>query len=260
MRYFKIIFALARYCLIRLFEFRSELIGWSVANLVQGLLIIYIVDLIFGQVHAVAGWTRDEALLVAIVQGMMISLLWFFVFPSLTFYSRLIRKGELDFFLTKPINPRFLLSFSRFEFDNYIRFGVLAMIFISVVKSTVLLAVDRVAGFIFLTLLGLVIFYNLLFFIATFSFWLVRQFNILDVMDSILDVGRYPTEVFKGLSKILFFYVIPVAYIATFPVKALLGKATVSDYVIGIFLALALFGISQWFWNFALKRYSSASS
>jgi len=73
-------------------------------------------------------------------------------------------------------------------------------------------------------------------------------------------MGKFPVDIFKGFFRIILIYVVPVAYIATFPVEALLGKVGWERIIPAIFLAVGTFALSQWFWNFALRHYSSASS
>jgi ABC-2 type transport system permease protein len=54
--------------------------------------------------------------------------------------------------------------------------------------------------------------------------------------------------------------VLPVAFLATIPAKALLGKASGAFLLFAAAWAFAFFVLSRLFWRFALRHYTSASS
>jgi ABC-2 type transport system permease protein len=55
-------------------------------------------------------------------------------------------------------------------------------------------------------------------------------------------------------------FIVPVAFITTFPAAALIHKLEPVYALYGIGFALALLLLSAWFWKFALRFYASASS
>lgn len=96
--------------------------------------------------------------------------------------------------------------------------------------------------------------------ITTTNFWFINIYNLEDLFHEISQVGRVPVYVFQRGMRFIFTYIIPVAFIATFPVQVLLGRSDPKITVLALVLALISFFLSQKFWNFALKHYSSASS
>ena len=59
---------------------------------------------------------------------------------------------------------------------------------------------------------------------AAASFWVVRLDNLMFLLGSIFDVVRWPVQVFQGVWRIVFTFVIPVAVMTTFPAMALLSR------------------------------------
>jgi ABC-2 type transport system permease protein len=51
-----------------------------------------------------------------------------------------------------------------------------------------------------------------------------------------------------------------MAFVATFPVQVLLGKAGFELVFVGLATAVIFLFLASRFWNFALRHYSSASS
>lgn len=109
-------------------------------------------------------------------------------------------------------------------------------------------------------LCGIAIIYSLFFMITTTNFWFINLFNLEFFLESISDVGKIPTFVFKGLARLFFFYIFPVVFIATYPTMALLGKLRLADLGIMVITSGVFIVVSQLFWRYALSRYQSASS
>ncbi len=260
-KYLRIVWAFARYGLIWAMEYRFNFLIWGLIGVMWTATFVFSADLIFGQVHTVAGWTRSEALLLIATEAMFVGLMWFFVFPNLQIFSRLIRKGELDFLLIKPVNSRFLVSIRDWGYDPLVRVIVVGFFIASLVsKENLPVTAISVFGYIFLLLCGMVIFYNLFFAAMVTNFWMIKNENLIDLFHNIMDAGRFPAQIYKGVFEIIFTFAIPIVYVATFPVQALLNRTGPGTYLLAVVLVGVTTFASQWFWNFALRHYTSASS
>lgn len=261
MKYLKVAGAFYRYCLIRLLEFRSEFWTWSLVSPGWGFLSLATILLIFNQVNDIAGWTRTEVVLTSVAGSIFMSLLWWMVFPSLYNFMELIRTGGFDFYLLKPINSQFLVSVSRFEFDNYLRVVIMVglLIFLGL-TGYITATLASVVCFVVTIFFGLIIFYSFFFIISTLAIWLINMEGIEDFFDSVITLGRYPTYIYNGVLRVVFFYIIPMAFVATFPIKVLLGKTGLETVVLSGLMAGGFLLASHKFWLFALRHYSSASS
>lgn len=260
MRYLKLIAANFKYCLLRILEFRAEVFSWTFISLFWALVHLMITNIIFGQVDSIAGWTRQEALVLSVTGSMFNSLLWLFIIPSILDLSEKIRKGDFDFYLLRPVDSQFLVSISRFEFDSYLRVLAMIILLFRLVPQAGPVSVFGILGFVILIGLGMVIYYSMFLLIATLCFWLIQLEALEDLFDTMVTMGRYPTSIFEGGLRVIFFYLIPMVFVATFPVQVLLGKSGFELVVLGFVMAAVFLFASNRFWNFALKHYSSASS
>lgn len=261
MKYIKVFLCFARYGLIWVMEYRFNFVCWAILGVMWSFLFIYLGELIFGQVKSIAGWTRPETLLVLATETMFVGFLWLFIFPNLKLFSELIRKGKLDFYLIKPMSSRFLVSTQDWALDQLIRIPIVILFIIVLIeKNNLPVSFVSVIGYIFLFFCGAIIFYNIFFAVTITNFWLIHVNNLSDFFHNVLDFGRFPTRIYNGLLYFVAIYIVPVAFVATFPVQALLGNLHISMYFVAVILTIITSILSQWFWNFALKRYSSASS
>ena len=73
-------------------------------------------------------------------------------------------------------------------------------------------------------------------------------------------MGRIPIDVYSEPVRSLVTFAIPVGIMMSFPTKSLLGLLNITSTVIAFAFSLTIFAFSLFFWNHALKRYTSASS
>jgi ABC-2 type transport system permease protein len=242
-------------------EYRANFIFWSLENLLWLVLSVSSVTLIFGQVNSIAGWTKNEVFLIMFVSLLFSDISWTFLFKNLENFSLSIRYGELDNTLLKPINTRFLISFMTSEFNHCVRI-IIESYFIY--KYTLLVT----GSFSLLNLLiaillfvsGWLVFYSLFFMITVTNIWFINVYNLLDFFGYLQRLGRSPVYIYQKGLLFFFSFILPAAYTATFPTEALLGRINPTKVVIAPFLAIIFLYVSQKFFRFALKHYSSASS
>lgn len=219
------------------------------------------VILIFGQVDSLAGWQKQEVMILAVVGMLFHDIMEMFFMGNLQRFSHFIRHGEFDFILLKPVNPRFMASFRYVEFQNIFRIVIMVFVLASLLRGAgIQPTIYEWGGFLAFFLAGLITFYNIFFAVITTNFWLINVFNFNDIFDRLLSAGRYPVDVFKGRLKSFFAYAIPLGLIATFATEIFLGRAGQISFGIAALMVVATSLLSELFWQFALKHYSSASS
>jgi ABC-2 type transport system permease protein len=76
----------------------------------------------------------------------------------------------------------------------------------------------------------------------------------------VMDLGRVPTDVYAGAIRVFFTFVLPIALVATLPSSALLGILAPETALYPLIVAPALLLVSNRFWTYSLRKYSSASS
>lgn len=262
-RYLKLFWAFFKFSFQAETEFRSNLIFWSFENILWMILGITSIHLIFGHIEAIAGWSKNEVFLVLFIALLFHDLCWTLLFRNLGNFSRLIRHGELDNTLLKPVNPRFLLSFRTLEFDHYTRIALeIFLIYRYTILTTGYFSFFNFIIFSFLFICGFLIFYSLFFALTVTNIWFVNLANLINFFHTIKNMGGKPIAIFKIKRGFLYFFsfVLPVGYIATFPAEALMGETSVIKIILAPILVFVFLWGSQRFFNFALKYYSSASS
>ncbi len=205
------------------------------------------------------GWSWESALVVLGVFTLMQGFSNTFLAPNLNGIVKQVQSGTLDFVLLKPIASQFWLS-TRTLSPWGIPDIVFGLITIGYAGTKIgLTAIDYVSSLIPLGF-GFLSLYSLWFMLGATSIWFVKIYNATEVLRGLLEAGRFPVVAYPTAYRFFFTFVVPVTFLTTVPAETLLGRGQVSWIMGSGLLAIALFGISQAFWRFALRFYTSASS
>ena len=246
--------------LARELEFRANFFAKILGNVTWIFFFLMILFVVYGRTDDVAGWSRGEAFVLAATCFLMNALSSAF-FMSLMEIPQHVRQGTLDFVITKPIDTQFWISTRRFNFDQI---GTLAagivMIVIGVLQARLAPGGLQWFGYLSLVLSATVIFYAFNLMLMTTGIWLVRVDNLWVLGESVMQVARYPLDIYNtGLQRFFTFFV-PLAFLATIPARQLVAGFDANMIALGAAWAIGFFALARWFWNFALRHYTSASS
>ncbi len=216
---------------------------------------------VFGTRQVVEGWTFPEMLLVL---GWFVALkgvLEGAVSPSLTAVIEHVRKGTLDFVLLKPADAQLLVSVAKLEPWRIVDLIGAGLIFAYAFSrlgrpptaGEVLAAGGMLVG-------ALLVLYSIAILVVSIAFFAVRVDNLLYLFQSVFDVARWPSTIFRGFLAVLFTYVLPLALMTTYPALALLGRLRVGTALGALAGAIAFAAFARVLWSLSIRKYTSASS
>lgn len=183
------------------------------------------------------------------------------VSPSVTSMIEQIRSGAFDYVLLKPVDAQLLVSTSRYEpWRIFDLLGAIALgVYAFHLRGSAPAAIDVVVGML-LFVSGVLAMYAMWIACAAASFWVVRLDNLAYLLGAIFDTGRWPVQVFRGMWRLVFTAVIPVALMTTFPAMALLGRLSLTTGLATVGGSLLMLILSRLLWRAAIRNYTSASS
>ncbi|NEQ54347.1 MAG: ABC transporter permease [Leptolyngbya sp. SIO3F4] len=205
------------------------------------------------------GWQWQEALVVLGVFTMLQGFAATFLSPNLNRIVKHVQEGTLDFVLLKPISSQFWLStrtISPWGFPDL----VLGTIMVIYAGNLLGLGASNYLSAILPLALGFISLYSLWFILGATSIWFVKIYNVTEVLRNFLEAGRFPIVAYPTAFRIFFTFVIPVAFLTTVPAQVFLNRIDYTWLTGACGLAVGLFQLSRWFWRFALRFYTSASS
>jgi ABC-2 type transport system permease protein len=208
---------------------------------------------------AVAGWTRPEALVVVAWFTCLKGVLDGAIQPSLGGVVEHIRKGTLDFVLLKPADAQFLISTARFEYFRFLDVVGGAALVVWAFRDLGRFPPPSAIAWTAALLGGAVgILYAMWILVVCLAFVVVKVDNLSYLFASIYDAARWPASVFRGVWKIVFTFVVPLALMTTYPAEALLGRLGLASALGALAASLGAVVLARMVWKRSIARYTSA--
>lgn len=239
------------------FDFLTKVVG-SLINVCGELFTLWT---IFANAKSLAGWGPYDVIVLLGVFRVMVGLIGIVIAPNMRSLMEDVRSGGLDYVLVKPVSAQFYASFRNWVFFRGLD-GVMGLVLI-IVGCTLLSAKVSLAtlGLFIVTLAaGAVIIYSFWLILATTTFWFTRIANIEMVFWNVFHAGRYPLEVYQPWVRWLLTFILPLAFLTTFPAEALVGRGGTGTFLTAVTVAPAMLLIATLFWRFGVRRYSGASA
>jgi ABC-2 type transport system permease protein len=260
-RYARIYWAFVKNCLTRELEYRGHFFFLAISNVAWVTLSLALMLFVFGNVRSIGDWDRERIVVLVGTYQLVVSVVFLLFDTNMQRLSELVNRGELDFVLVKPLSSQFMVS-TRYVTFNQLPAAVVSAGYVGYGVSQLGEPPGplAVASYLVLVVSAVVAFYALWFMSVTLTLWSGRINNIAFLIQPVMEMARVPADVFAGLFRPLFTFVIPIALIATVPTKALLGRLEPALAAYALAMAVGLAALSNRWWRFSLRRYASASS
>jgi ABC-2 type transport system permease protein len=247
--------------LVREAEYRASFALAVVEGLSQLLLVVLAFELIYQFSDTIAGWRREQILLLVGVYRVVDGIVSAQIAPNMLALPGYVQSGELDFHLLRPVSSQFLVSTRRVTLPELTNVLIgLGLVGYAAGPAGVVWNVADLVRALVLLLCGVLLLYAVWFAIMTCSVWLMQLDTLDSLFFSLFQAAQYPVHFFAGPARALFTFAFPVAFATTFPTEALLGLGDPLLVPLGLALAVAGLVGTHLFWRSALRHYQSASS
>lgn len=215
----------------------------------------------FQYAEDVRGWTYPEMLVVVglffTVNGIRQAL----ITPNLAQMTDYVRKGTLDFLLTKPVDSQFMVSFRHLGVYNVTDPVLgLALVAGALVASGRPVTPGGVVSFAVLLAAGLVVLYALALALFSAALRAVSSDGIDELLWGLVETARLPVHLYRGVVRTALTVVLPVAFLTTVPAEALLGRGSPGILAVALGVAGVSLLLSSALWRLALRGYTGASA
>jgi ABC-2 type transport system permease protein len=261
-RYLTIYAALWKNSVAREMSFKGNFILWILVELLWFGLQLAFVSVLYSQTSSIGSWTKWQMVLLVGASNFIQLIYQAFFLTNCTGLSELVRTGKMDFLLALPVNTRFIVSTRQVDLGAFVNaLGAVCVMVWAAVKLNLHPTFWQLAGFAGLCVVGVLIHYSLMFMLASISFWTVRAQGVVWGYYNLFNIARMPDEIFHGAFRAVFTFALPMLLVSNVPVRVLADKLTSpSMWLLLLGLGVVWTLISEWFWRFSLRRYTSAST
>lgn len=219
--------------------------------------------LLFKNFNTVGGWGFYESMLMFGIVTTVFSFNETFA-RGYDDFPNIIRNGELDRYLVRPVNIYFQIFTAKIEF---VKFGrvVLGLILsvIAIIKLHIKWTILKVLVLLSTYLCGILVMLGILFIAAGISVFTVENLEFVNIItDGSKEFSHYPINIYKKWLRNIFTFIIPLACFNYLPMSYLLGTGSVPMWLCGV---APLFGMVFFipcflFFKFALTKYQGTGT
>ncbi len=234
------------------FPFTFVLIG----VLLRFAVVIIFFKAVYLQVDTLGGWEINQTYILLGTYFFIEAISWASYVRGLNHLPRYIEFGDLDIFMTKPINVKAFISYRKIDviFSIPQIATAIGIIIYGILNSQQPI---NILFYLFVLLCGIIIHFSITSIIYAISFYkIIRQSTYLHT--ELHELGQYPISIYKGAMKWILSIVVPIAVIYSFPAKAMYNDLALWEFLLVIFITIAFYLFSRVFWNSGIKRYESA--
>lgn len=263
-RYGKLYLYFLRFSLTRALQFRLDFSFRIVMDFIFYAVNILFFKIIFLHTPLLAGMTEEKMMIFVASYLFLDSVIMTFLANNIWMLPYYINKGDLDYYLVRPVSSLFFLSFRDIAANSAINilgaFSLLVWCFKNYSGTFTILQLSLYSLFL---ANGFILYYlvRMMFVIPVFKTHTSRGLD--ELFWGIEQCMQRPVDLFKGRFKRFLTSIIPLGLIISFPVKMLFTQNLNEAFglIFHMILTTVVFGILfRWFWNWGLHNYSSASS
>ncbi len=265
-RYVRLFGAFARFGLATEMAFRANfLVKLFVEALWLGLLLVFY-KVIFSKTSTVAGWNQNSYLFFVGCHYALSGIIETFFLENCVGFAELVRTGDLDFYLLRPIDEQFLVTFRHVDWSTSLNIlqGAAIMVYALAAAGK---GVEPLQAALFAVLFtcGCAMAYSFLLLLSSLSVYMVRNQSLMEMWWLFTTLMRYPREIFEKTAWAIpigafFTFIVPVLLVVSVPATTMVKALEPGFAALMVLSAVALLLVSRWFFRRALRAYRSASS
>lgn len=246
----------------RMMEYKADFLLGAVGLLIsQGIQILFI-GIIFSGIPNLKGWSFSEilfiygfSLIAKSVDHLFFDNLWMVGY-------RIVRKGEFDKYLTRPVNSLYHVIVERFCLDAFGEMVTCALLLgYSIPQLDLPFRWYTIPLVIVVVVFATMIYTSLKIMTSAISFWTKASGHITHMLYMTNDFSKYPITIYNRAVQTIITYVIPFAFTAYFPASYFLTGENGWFCIGGTVIAgSVLFALALFIWNRGLRAYESAGS
>ncbi|MCK6256608.1 ABC-2 family transporter protein [Fictibacillus sp. KIGAM418] len=257
--YIKLISASIRSRMQYKMNFIFSMVSYGVIMMIDFVLLAAILN----RFDQIKGWNIYEVGVLYAISSISLSL-YRTMAPEIHEFEKYMIEGEFDSLLIRPVSPLVLLLSKNLDLSRIggVLQGLLILCLSLYGLSKEQQLVFLIAYLPVILVCGWLISFSLALFTATIAFWTqrIKDFQTFTLYAP-FNAANYPMNIYPGWLKIIFFTVIPVAFMNYVPMLYLLHKGG-SLYFLLLPAAVAglFFCASLKFWNYGIKFYHSTGT
>lgn len=260
-RYLRLFWCFFRFSASRALEFRFDFTFRIVMDVLYYAFDILFFKVIFLKTTILGGWREDEIMVFVTSFLVIDGLAMTFLSTNMWFLPQTVNKGDLDYYLLRPVSSLFFLSFREIAINSMVNLlfgvGLFAWALGGYARP---FTAGEVALYAVLILQGFLLYYFVRMTMLIPVFWTHSARGFEQVFWGLSKFMERPDGIFTGWTRKLVVTVLPFSVMASFPARMFFEGFDARLLVHSCAVTAAFFLAVVVFWRAGLRSYSSASS
>jgi len=243
------------------FEFRFDFYMRIIMDLCYYAVALAFFGVLYLHTPMLGGWNEKQAM-VFVAATLIVDAINMTVFTNnLWMLPQLINRGDLDYYLVRPVSSLFFVSVRDFAANSFVNLICAFGIFVwALARLDEPVTVFQLAVFLFLILNGTFIFFCMNAIANLLVFWTHAPNGFGELVWTLNKFGERPDRIYRGVARRVLLFLLPFALIGSYPARILLEgfDGRIALHVIGV--TAVFFSLLVGVWRLGLRSYSSASS
>ncbi len=261
MRYLRLYLYFLRFSFSKAMEFRVDFYFRVAMDLVYYTVHLIFFTVIYQHTQLLGGWTLDQVYIFVCGYLLVDAIHMTMVANNLWWLPIFINRGDLDYYLVRPVSSLFFLSLRDFAANSFLNLIVASGLMVwALGRYPEPLGAGSMVLYLVFLLIGAFIYYLIRMAFVIPVFWLHSARGLDEINWSLGKLAERPHQIYSGWLRVALISILPLALAYSFPAHVLFDGLTLQRLVHVGMVTLALTGFILWFWRRGLAGYSSASS
>lgn len=260
-RYFRLYLNFVRFSFSKSLEFRLDFTFRILMDTIYYFVNIMFFKIIYLHTPLLVGWTENQ-MMVFVAGYLLVDAINMTLFSTNMWWLPIfINKGDLDYYLIRPVSPLFFLSLREFSVNSFINL-LMAASFFFYSLTQLEFEVSFLKFFFFFCLLinGALLHFVIQLLMIFPVFWTQSSRGFVDLFYSMGLAMERPDRIYKGWLRLVFTTILPFSLIAAFPARLFIDGLDLMTLGHLVLVTIGMWCFMIFVWKKGIANYSSASS
>ena len=242
-------------------QYRADFIISSIGMFFSSLATLGVFWVLFNSIPTLAGWTFMEMVFIYAFYMIAISPMQI-LFDQTWFLRYAVQQGTFLKYYFRPLNMMFYFMSERFDLKGLtqLALGIVLLVYASI-QLSLQWSILKVL-LLLVTLFGAsLVLISLTVMAGCAAFWITNSFPVLNLAWKLREFSPYPMNIFDGIFRFTFTFILPIGFIAFYPAQMFLRPDQVSPLVyFSPLVGILAFALAYWVWTKGVNGYSGTGS
>jgi ABC-2 type transport system permease protein len=242
-------------------QYRMDFFVSSIGMFFSSLATLSIFVVLFNTIPNLAGWNLMEMVFIYAFYMIVISPMQI-LFDNIWWLRFHVQSGEFLKYYFRPLNMLFYFMSERFDMKGLTQLaaGIALLVYSSIQLGLVWSVLKLILLVVAMFSASLVII-SIAVMAGSSAFWLVNSGPVLVLAWRLREFAPYPINIFDGVFRFVFTFILPIGFIAFYPAQFFLRPEEISPLIyLTPVVGFLLFGLMYRVWILGVNSYSGTGS